>query len=275
MKIKVLSKNKKLLLKPRRFLNPNVFYNNILNKSLYNKDIILHNVNDYDEYQKNLSIESYSGVYSLFKPMSDVEIDKETNNKSELKLNSFKSFSNFNKTLAGTFVDSNLSRFKFLNFEHQFSFELMTPGKSLAVKQILSPFNKLLFYLNKFSKKLQKFKASVLLLKPSRSGFLCLYNGIQGYIPSKHLRRVFIYLKDSLKVTGLKFKALDLINRKVLYRIPLLFIKVMFNPVSLEKNKSRRGKYRIQGFEPNMLELTFLLVNKLDKKCLKFQKSIF
>lgn len=290
---------KSLVLKPRKFLNPNIFYQNIINKNLYNKDFIVESLTDYNKLRKSLTFETYFDTYSLFKPTFNLKekrrvllkkklLKEKFINKTKSNLRLSKKFiknieraNNKSKEyLLGTSINSKLSLFKFLNFDHKPYFELMTPGTNLSTKPVLEPLNKLLFYVNKFSSKLKSFKAYILVLKPKRNKFLCLYNGMQGFIPSKHLKLLFLSLKNTMKTSILRLNAFDLINNRLLYRIPLLSVKANVKSVYIKKKKSRnKNTYRIKMFKPSILSLTFLftrksIIKKLNKKCLKSQKNI-
>lgn len=260
-----------LILREKRFLpflNYSKYYENIISQNYYIKNYFISNA--------GIELDDNIKDFFLFENLKnhDEIIDYvKVTNKSLPKVNNKKK----NFLFSGYSLYSKSFTFKFRK-NHTIFFELNIPGINKKIKPTLFSFNKVLDSLDTFSKNINKFKAFLLLIKPLRNSFLCLYNGIIGNIRTKELQSIMDSYNDRNIIET---------KKQFLIRIPFLYINASFYSAYYKrrigkriflkkslKKELKKKQIRKKKRQRNTIKFYFSLSNLLSKKEIKNNKRI-
>jgi len=231
------------------FLNYNKYYENLICQNYYIKNYFMSNAGiELDNDIKDFFL--FENLKNADEITDYVKIDNKSLAKVHRKKKNFLSF--------GCSLYSKSFMFKFRK-NHTIFFELNIPGVNKKLKPNMFSFNKVLNSLETFSKNINKFKAFLLLIKPLRNCFLCLYNGIIGSIRTKELKDfIGAYTKKNLIETKKQF----------LIRIPFLYINASFYSAYYKRRVGKR--FFFKKFLRRSLKKTQIEKKKRQRKTIKF-----
>lgn len=253
---KIKTPNGNLRIEEKRFLpflDYNKYYENIISQNYYIKNYFVSSV--------GIELETEIKDFFLFENLKNEDeiIDYV---KSDNKLLPAIILKKKNFLFSGYSLNNKSFTFKF-NKNQTVFFELNIPGINKKIKPSLFSFNKVLDSLDTFSKNINKFKAFLLLIKPQRNCFLCLYNGIIGNILTKELKNIMR-----------AYRSIDTIepNPHFLIRIPFLYINASFYSAYYKRRIGKR-LFLKKALKP-ILKKKQILKKKRERNTIKFYFSL-